>query len=61
MWRFSIGDRQFAEQQLQRYGASQTADASDLKHLDAGDDPQEFFRRLSETETAAEARDDGPA
>lgn len=60
IWRFSVGDRQFAEEQLQRYDKSRTADVSDLKDLETADDPQEFFRRLQETESAAEPGNDAP-
>jgi hypothetical protein len=60
IWRFSRGDRQFAEQQLQRYDASRTADPSELKHLETMEDPQEFFRRLSEADAAAESGIDAP-
>jgi hypothetical protein len=60
LWRFSIGDRQFAEQQLQRYDVSRQANPSDLKHLETTEDPQEFFRRLSEADSAAKPGNDAP-
>ena len=58
LWRFSVGDRQFAEQQLQRYDVTRTANPSDLKHLETTEDPREFFRRLSEADAAAERREE---
>lgn len=55
MWRFSAGDRQFARERLRQYERERDREAAGLNALPAGDDADEFFKRLSE-----EASEGGP-
>jgi len=49
LWRFSNGDKKFAETHLKRFDATQKEDVSELNGLEPSPNTEEFFRQLSES------------
>ena len=47
MWRFTRGDKQFADEHLSRFEERKHEEATNLNRHEAGESPEQFFARLS--------------
>lgn len=48
MWRFTRGDKQFADEHLSRFEERKHEEATNLNRHEAGESPEQFFARLSD-------------